>query len=105
MPGQLAHEQLGQFLGLEQLAPVPLAVEAGVVQAGGGDHVHPGAAADGGQLDDVAAGVGRHGVDHGAQPGGHAGTQLVDGVLDPLEGDLGLTSLGTPPSMTRCSWA
>ena len=92
--GQLPDEQLGQLLGGEQLAPVPLAVEAGVVQAGGGDDVHAGAAADGGQLDDVAAGVGRHGVDHGAQPGGHAGAQLVDGVVDALEGDPGVDQLG-----------
>jgi hypothetical protein len=73
---------------------VPLAVEAGVVQAGGGDDVDPGPVADGGQLDHVAAGVGRHGVDHGAQPGGHAGAQLGDGVVDALEGQLGVDELG-----------
>src|SRR4029453_9319415 len=56
-------EQGGQLLGLEQLAPVALAVVAGVVQAGGGDDVDPGAAADLGQLDPLAAGGGRAGGD------------------------------------------
>ena len=90
----LAGEQLRHLRRLQQLAPVALAVVAGVVQAGGGDDVDPGAAADRGQLGHVAAGVGRHGVDHGGHAGGHARAELVDSVVDALQGDLRVDDLG-----------
>jgi hypothetical protein len=95
--GELGEEQLGQLLGLEQLAPVTLAVVAGVVQAGGRHHMDPGAAADLGQLGHVAAGVGRHRVHHRPKAGGHARGQLGHGVGDPLQGDLRVDQLGHAP--------